>query len=206
MPPCCYLAQTRETQRSSTGIDSPALSSAAVLSLCRNFTFPFCLNIAALRSISLPCTAETQEPRWPSTGGNLPARSAAAVLHHFRLSISFLPQHRCLAQTQETHRSSPGIKTPALSAAAALSLCQHITISFLPCFASADVHIPLLPQQCCPAQTQEPHRSSTGTNIPALSAADVRSLCCHCTFHFCEQIAFNAKALLKTKALRRRRR
>ena len=152
-----------------------------------------------MHSTSLSCTAETQEPHWPSTGGNLPARSAAAVLHHCRRSISFLPQHRCLAQTQEPHRSSTGKITPALSAAAVLSLCRHIAISFLLCFTSADVHIPLLPQQCCLVQTQEPHRSSTGTNNPALSAAAVRSLCRHCTFHFCEQIALNAIA--KTKVL-----
>ena len=44
------LVQTRETQRSSTGRDDPALSSAAaVLSLCRHITFPFA-------STSLPCT------------------------------------------------------------------------------------------------------------------------------------------------------
>ena len=42
----------------------------------------------------------------------------------------------------------------------------------------------ILPQQCCLAQTQEPHRSSTGTNIPSHSAAAVLSLCRHFTISF----------------------
>ena len=70
----------------------------------------------------------------------------------------------------------------------------------------------ILPQQCCLAQIQEPHRSSTGTNIPSHSAAAVLSLCRHFTISFsradcsrCEGVAkdegvANAKALTMAKA------
>ena len=84
-----------------------------------------------MHSTSLPCTEETHGPPWPSTGG----------YHRCRRYIQFFPQHRCLAQTHEPHRSSMGIITPALGTAAVLSVCRHLTISFLLCFTSADVRI-----------------------------------------------------------------
>ena len=79
------LAQTRETQRTSTGRDNPALSSAAaVLSFCRHLTFPFAST--PLPCTPLPCTVGTQEPPWPSTGGK----------HRCRRYLPIFPQHRCL--------------------------------------------------------------------------------------------------------------
>ena len=74
----------------------------------------------------------------------------------------------------------------------------------------------ILPQQCCLAQIQEPHRSSTGTNIPSHSAAAVLSLCRHFTISFsradcsrCEGVAkdegvANEKALTMAKASKMR--
>ena len=48
----------------------------------------------------------------------------------------------------------------------------------------------IFPQQCCLAQTQEPHRSSASTNIiPSHSAAAVLSLCHHfTTFIFASEL------------------
>ena len=64
----------------------------------------------------------------------------------------------------------------------------------------------IFPQQCCLAQTQEPHRSSTGTNIPSHIATAVFLSVVISQFHSRERIALDAKALRKTKALRMRRR
>ena len=188
------LAQTRETQRTSTGRDNPALSStAAVLSFCRHLTFPFAPT--PLPCTPLPCTVGTQEPPWPSTGGN----------HRCRRYIPFFPQHRCLAQTHEPHRSSTGIITPVLGAAAVLSFCRHLTTSYV-CASPRPTFAFHFPQQCCLAQTQEPHRSSTGTNIPSHIATAVYLSVVISQFHSRERIALDAKALRKTKALRMRRR
>ena len=189
------LAQTRETQRTSTGRDNPALSSAAaVLSFCRHLTFPFAST--SLPCTPLSCTVGTQEPPWPSTGGN----------HRCRRYIPFFPQHRCLAQTHEPHRSSTGIITPALGAAAALSFCRHLTISFFLCFTSADVRISF----CLNNVALRRYKSLIGLQRAQIFLHTARLLFYPSVvisqFHFRERIALDAKALLKTKALRMRRR
>ena len=165
-----------------------------------------------MHSTSLPCTAETQEPHWPSTGGNLPARSAAAGLSPLPTFTPFFASTSLPCTDTEPHRSSTGIKTPALSAAAVLSLCRHITISFLLCFTSADVRISFSYQQCCLAQTQEPRiglqraqiflHSARLLSVPSavISHFILRSDCSQCEGVAKDEGVAKTKALTKAKA------
>ena len=107
-------------------------------------------------STSLPCTQHSclAQLRHKNHIGLQQAEiflhSAQLLFFHLcRHSHFILPQHCCLALTQEPHWSSTNINVPALSTAAVLSLCPHFTNSFLLFFAFVDIHISILPQQCC---------------------------------------------------------
>ena len=128
------LLQTRETRRSSTGIDNPALSSTAVLSLCRHLTFPFCLNIAALHSTSLPrtrhrCLAQLrhknhlglQQAESPCTKRSCRSFTTLPTF------IPFLPQHRCLHR----HKSLIGLQRAKLLLHSARLLCFPSADNFI---------------------------------------------------------------------------
>ena len=141
LPPCtplkpqrCCLAQAQESQRSSTGIGNPALSAAAVLSLCRHFTFPFLFQHRCLAQLRHKNLIGLQRAEIFLRSTQLFSGFISADISRFVFASTSLP---CTAGMQETQRSSTGIDNPALSTAAVLSLCRYSHFIFastsLPC-------------------------------------------------------------------------